>query len=86
MLAAQPRDWRAALGLLEDGDDLAIGKTGRLHAELSKNLNVENSTFKRDHLMGGLPCVPQLDKLSRKSDTAAAILYALNLWPALLRY
>ena len=36
--------------------------------------------------MGGLPCVPQLDKLSRKSDTAAAILYALNLWPALLRY
>jgi transposase len=27
-----------------------------------------------------------LDKLSRKSDTAAAILYALNLWPALLRY
>ena len=27
-----------------------------------------------------------LEKLSRKSDTAAAILYALNLWPALLRY
>jgi transposase len=27
-----------------------------------------------------------LDKLSRKSDTAAAIQYALNLWPALLRY
>ena len=27
-----------------------------------------------------------LDTLSRKSDTAAAILYALNLWPALLRY
>jgi len=27
-----------------------------------------------------------LDQLSRKSDTAAAIQYALNLWPALLRY
>lgn len=27
-----------------------------------------------------------LDKLSRKSDTAAAIQYALNLWPALLRH
>ena len=36
VLAAQLRDWRAALGLLEDGDVLAIGKTGRLHAEPSK--------------------------------------------------
>ena len=36
VLAAQFRDWRAALGLLEEGDDLAIGKTGRLHAEFSK--------------------------------------------------
>jgi hypothetical protein len=27
-----------------------------------------------------------LDKLSRKSDTSAAIIYALNLWPALVRY
>jgi hypothetical protein len=27
-----------------------------------------------------------LDTLSRKSDTAAAILYALKLWPALLYY
>ena len=27
-----------------------------------------------------------LEKLSRKSDTAAAIQYALKLWPALLRY
>jgi transposase len=27
-----------------------------------------------------------LEKLSRKSDTAAAIQYALNLWPALARY
>ena len=27
-----------------------------------------------------------LVKLSRKSDTAATIQYALNLWPALLRY
>ena len=28
----------------------------------------------------------RLEKLSRKSDTSAAILYALNLWPALARY
>ena len=27
-----------------------------------------------------------LDKLSRNSDTAAAIQYSLNLWPALTRY
>lgn len=27
-----------------------------------------------------------LEKLSRRSDTSAAILYALNLWPALLHY
>lgn len=27
-----------------------------------------------------------LEKLSRKSDTVAAIQYALNLWPALVRY
>jgi transposase len=27
-----------------------------------------------------------LEKLSRKSDTSAAIMYALNLWPALKRY
>ena len=27
-----------------------------------------------------------LEKLSHKPDTSAAILYALNLWPALLRY
>jgi hypothetical protein len=27
-----------------------------------------------------------LEKLSRKSDTAAAIMYALNLWPARARY
>ena len=27
-----------------------------------------------------------LEKLSHKSDTAAAILYARNLWPALTRY
>jgi transposase len=27
-----------------------------------------------------------LEKLSRKSDTAAAIQYSLNLWPALIRY
>jgi hypothetical protein len=31
-------------------------------------------------------CVPHSSKLSRKSDTAAAILYALKLWPALARY
>ena len=55
MLAAQLRDWQAALGLLEDGDDAAIDKTGLLHAELSKNLSLENSTFDRDHLLGELP-------------------------------
>ena len=27
-----------------------------------------------------------LEKLSRKSDTSTAILYSLNLWPALTRY
>jgi hypothetical protein len=27
-----------------------------------------------------------LEKLSRKSDTSAAIMYTLNLWPALVRY
>jgi hypothetical protein len=27
-----------------------------------------------------------VDKLSRKPDTAAAIQYSLNLWPALTRY
>lgn len=36
MLAVQLRDGRAPFGLLEDGDDVAIGKTGRFHAELSK--------------------------------------------------
>lgn len=35
VLAAQLRDRAAAFGLLEDGDDLAVGKTGRLHLELS---------------------------------------------------
>ena len=34
----------------------------------------------------GLWLQSALDKLSRKSDTAAAIQYTLNLWPALLRY
>lgn len=37
-----------------------------------------------DNLEQRLPA--SLEKLSRKSDTFAAILYALNLWPALLRY
>ena len=37
-----------------------------------------------DELNGWLRAT--LEKLSRKSDTAAAIQYALNLWPALLRY
>ena len=35
MLAAQFRYRAAGLGLLEDGDDLAVGKAGRLHVELS---------------------------------------------------
>lgn len=66
VLAAQLWDWRAALGLLEDGDDLAIGKTGRLHAELSKNLSLENSTFKRDHLVGGLPWPKKLLEVQKQ--------------------
>lgn len=37
MFSAQLRGRRTAFGLLEDGDDLAIGKTGRLHAEPSKS-------------------------------------------------
>src|SRR5476649_1806701 len=36
MFAAQFGDGGAGLGLLEDGDDLTVCVTGRLHAELSK--------------------------------------------------
>lgn len=36
MFAAQFRNGRTTFGLLEVGDNLAIGKTGRLHTELSK--------------------------------------------------
>jgi hypothetical protein len=35
VLAAQRRNRTAGFGLLEDGDVLAVGKTGRLHVELS---------------------------------------------------
>lgn len=35
VLAAQFRDRAAGFGLLEDGDDLAVGKAGRLDVELS---------------------------------------------------
>ena len=35
VFAAQLRHWTPTLGLLEDGDDLAVGKAGRLHVELS---------------------------------------------------
>ena len=35
VLAAQLRYRAAGFGLLEDGDDLAVGKAGRLHVELS---------------------------------------------------
>jgi hypothetical protein len=35
MLAAQLGNRTAGFGLLEDGDDLAVGKAGRLHLELS---------------------------------------------------
>lgn len=44
-LPAQCGNRGATLGLLEDGDDLAVGKAGSLHAELSK-IRLENSTFK----------------------------------------
>ncbi len=36
MLAAQFWNWGTGLGLLQDGEDLAVGVTGSLHAELSK--------------------------------------------------
>jgi hypothetical protein len=35
VLAAQLRYWAAGLGLLQDGDDLAVSKAGRPHVELS---------------------------------------------------
>jgi len=35
VLTAQLRYGAAGFGLLEDGDDLAVGKAGRLHVELS---------------------------------------------------
>jgi len=35
VLPAQLWYWAAGLGLLENGDDLAVGKAGRLHVELS---------------------------------------------------
>ena len=35
VLAAQLRYRAAGFGLLQDGDDLAVGKAGRLHVELS---------------------------------------------------
>jgi hypothetical protein len=38
MFTTQLRDGRASLGLLEDRNDLAVGKAGCLHAELSKFL------------------------------------------------
>ena len=59
MFSAQFGGGGACLSLLEDGDDLAVGKAGCLHAERSKS-NLDNSTFKRDHLVGGLPFRNQL--------------------------
>src|SRR5690606_30416521 len=38
VLTAQLRDWAAGFGLLVDGDNLAVGKAGRLHVELSVSL------------------------------------------------
>jgi len=35
VLAAQLWYWAAGFSLLEDDDDLAVGKAGRLHVELS---------------------------------------------------
>ncbi|MFZ6675493.1 hypothetical protein, partial [Undibacterium sp. Xuan67W] len=35
------------LGLLEDGDDLTVGVTGRLHAELSKIIFRKFYSFQR---------------------------------------
>lgn len=55
MLAAQLRHSRVTLGLLEDGDELAIGKTGRLHTELSKILVSKNSTLNAFIWWGDFP-------------------------------
>src|SRR5471032_1147953 len=54
MLAAQFGDGGAGFSLFEDGDNLAVGVTGDLHAELSKSY-LENSTHKSACLQGGLP-------------------------------
>src|SRR5471032_3583681 len=54
MLAAQFGDGGAGFSLFEDGDNLAVGVTGDLHAELSKSY-LENSTHKSAYLQGGLP-------------------------------
>lgn len=54
MLPAQFWDGATGLGLLQDGEDLADGVTGSLHAELSKSY-LENSTHKSTCLLGGLP-------------------------------
>src|SRR5471030_874613 len=53
MLAAQFGDGGAGFSLFEDGDNLAVGVTGDLHAELSKSY-LENSTHKSACLQGGI--------------------------------
>ena len=54
MLAAQLWYRAAGFGLLENNDDLAVGRAGSLHAELSVS-QVENSTSDRALFVGGLP-------------------------------
>lgn len=54
MFVAQLRYWAAGFGLLENGDDLAVGNAGGLHVELSLS-KVENSTSERALFVGGLP-------------------------------
>src|SRR5471030_1505140 len=65
MLAAQFGDGGAGFSLFEDGDNLAVGVTGDLHAELSKSY-LENSTHKSACLQGGLPCVCGLRALGAR--------------------
>ena len=52
---AQLRGRRAGLGLLEHGDDLAVGKTRFLHGEPPRIRLRENSTSDCGYFSGGLP-------------------------------
>src|SRR5436309_2662022 len=66
MFAAQLGDRGACLGLLEDGDDLAVGKAGSFHAELSKilvwKILLSNALIWRGDYQMTLPKISKLDR------------------------